>query len=47
MPPSLTCPRCAGGTTELLSGRELRVTRVRWDDGGAPSATREPIVQER
>ncbi|UXY25741.1 hydrogenase maturation nickel metallochaperone HypA/HybF [Streptomyces sp. HUAS TT20] len=47
MPPSLTCPRCAGGTTELLSGRELRVTSVRWDDGGAPAATREPIVEER
>ncbi|MFJ3308900.1 hydrogenase maturation nickel metallochaperone HypA [Streptomyces sp. NPDC086549] len=47
MPPSLTCPRCDGGTADLLSGRELRVTSVRWDDGTVPAPTREPFVEER
>lgn len=34
MPPALLCPRCGGGAGELLSGRELRITGVRWEDGG-------------
>jgi hydrogenase nickel incorporation protein HypA/HybF len=46
MPPGLTCPRCGGGATELLSGRELRITGVRWEDGGPSAAVREPIAEE-
>ncbi|MGW7383957.1 hydrogenase maturation nickel metallochaperone HypA/HybF [Streptomyces sp. NPDC054794] len=47
MPPSLSCPNCGGGTSDLLSGRELRITSVRWEDGGTHAPTREPIVEER
>jgi hydrogenase nickel incorporation protein HypA/HybF len=47
MPPLLHCPRCEGGTTELLSGRELRIAAVRWETGVPPAATREPIPEER
>ncbi|MEU3406585.1 hydrogenase maturation nickel metallochaperone HypA [Streptomyces sp. NPDC006670] len=37
MPPDLTCPRCAKATAvELLSGRELRILRVVWDDALEP-----------
>lgn len=32
MPPQLCCPRCDGATSELLSGRELRIVSVRWAD---------------
>ncbi|OEU89093.1 hydrogenase maturation nickel metallochaperone HypA [Streptomyces oceani] len=32
MPPQLCCPDCGGARAELLSGRELRVLRVRWSD---------------
>ena len=38
MPPVLLCPRCGRGADELLSGRELRITGVRWEDGEAPDA---------
>jgi hydrogenase nickel incorporation protein HypA/HybF len=39
MPPQLCCPQCEGGTAELLSGRELRITGVRWTGSGtAPDA---------
>ncbi|MFF4400980.1 hydrogenase maturation nickel metallochaperone HypA [Streptomyces sp. NPDC001480] len=47
MPPLLSCPRCDGGTTELLSGRELRIADVRWETGPTPGAAREPILEER
>ncbi|MET8831749.1 hydrogenase maturation nickel metallochaperone HypA [Streptomyces sp. NPDC004610] len=48
MPPRLSCPRCAGSSTDLLSGRELRITEVRWDDGPADAGRiREPSSEER
>ncbi|MFF3467281.1 hydrogenase maturation nickel metallochaperone HypA/HybF [Streptomyces sp. NPDC001984] len=47
MPPRLSCPRCDGGTTDLLAGRELRIAGVDWDDGTTSAATREPILEER
>lgn len=41
MPPDLSCPGCGNGTAvELLTGRELRILRVVWED--AP----EPIPEE-
>ncbi|MEU8591211.1 hydrogenase maturation nickel metallochaperone HypA [Streptomyces sp. NPDC048664] len=42
MPPLLSCPLCDGGNTELLSGRELRIVAVRWEDGHP-----EPSPEER
>ena len=30
MPPRLCCEQCGDSRTELLSGRELRITTVRW-----------------
>lgn len=30
MPPNLCCPQCDGAAAELVSGRELRITDVRW-----------------
>ncbi len=36
MPPDMICAACRGGATELLSGRELRITEVHWS---APPAT--------
>ncbi|MEV7283067.1 hydrogenase maturation nickel metallochaperone HypA [Streptomyces sp. NPDC093252] len=48
MPPRLTCPRCSGSGTDLLSGRELRITEVRWDEDPAPAGRiREPSIEER
>ncbi|MGW1162352.1 hydrogenase maturation nickel metallochaperone HypA/HybF [Streptomyces sp. NPDC002513] len=46
MPPLLSCPRCDAGTTDLLSGRELQIVGVRWEDGRTPGPTREPIPEE-
>jgi hydrogenase nickel incorporation protein HypA/HybF len=47
MPPRLTCPGCAGARTELLTGRELQIAGVRWEDGApAPTPAREPIPEE-
>ena len=47
MPPSLICPACGGVSVELLSGRELRIAGVRWEDGGpARTPAREPISEE-
>ncbi|MEU6328213.1 hydrogenase maturation nickel metallochaperone HypA [Streptomyces sp. NPDC047049] len=43
MPPRLSCPGCGGATTELLSGRELQIIRVCWNDAPAPA----PIAEER
>ncbi|MGW3954720.1 hydrogenase maturation nickel metallochaperone HypA/HybF [Streptomyces sp. NPDC004752] len=42
MPPRLSCPRCRGATADLLSGRELRIVAVRWEDGTTSASTREP-----
>ncbi|MEV6007228.1 hydrogenase maturation nickel metallochaperone HypA [Streptomyces sp. NPDC051976] len=48
MPPDLCCPACGTAATELLSGRELRIVSVEWDDGPAAAGPdREPIHQER
>lgn len=47
MPPLLSCPLCDGGTTDLLSGRELQIVAVRWEDGSASAPTPEPITEER
>lgn len=47
MPPRLTCPRCGGVTTDLLSGRELQIVSVHWEDGPTHAPTREPISEER
>ncbi|MDH6627740.1 hydrogenase nickel incorporation protein HypA/HybF [Streptomyces sp. LBL] len=47
MPPRLTCPECGGARTDLLTGRELQILDVHWEDGGPPHApTREPISEE-
>ncbi|MGA5562014.1 hydrogenase maturation nickel metallochaperone HypA [Streptomyces platensis] len=32
MPPRLSCPGCGGATAELLSGRELQIVSVCWND---------------
>ncbi|MER6124177.1 hydrogenase maturation nickel metallochaperone HypA [Streptomyces sp. NPDC001795] len=47
MPPQLSCPRCGGATADLLSGRELQIARVHWEDGRTHEPTREPIPEER
>lgn len=44
MPPRLSCPGCDGAATELLSGRELRITEVRWAERSRPAA---PLPEER
>ncbi|MFE1443375.1 hydrogenase maturation nickel metallochaperone HypA [Streptomyces sp. NPDC058739] len=47
MPPRLNCPGCDGSAVELLAGRELQITDVRWESGDpAPAAAREPIPEE-
>ncbi|QMU77795.1 hydrogenase maturation nickel metallochaperone HypA [Streptacidiphilus sp. PB12-B1b] len=49
MPPELCCPACGTAAAELLSGRELQIADVQWQDGPAPAPapSREPIHQER
>jgi hydrogenase nickel incorporation protein HypA/HybF len=47
MPPDLCCPVCGTATAELLSGRELQIVSVRWEDGPTRAPIREPIHQER
>jgi hydrogenase nickel incorporation protein HypA/HybF len=47
MPPDLCCPVCGTAAAELLSGRELQITSVRWQDGPDAAPSREPIHQER
>ncbi|MET7606933.1 hydrogenase maturation nickel metallochaperone HypA [Streptomyces avermitilis] len=47
MPPRLSCPECGGATTDLLSGRELQIVSVHWEDGRTHAQTREPISEER
>ncbi|GAA1899443.1 hydrogenase maturation nickel metallochaperone HypA [Streptantibioticus ferralitis] len=44
MPPQLRCPRCAVSTGQLLSGRELRITSVRW--AGEPEEPEPVRVRE-
>ncbi|WP_406423622.1 hydrogenase maturation nickel metallochaperone HypA [Streptomyces sp. NBC_00873] len=46
MPPRLCCPACGEPTAELLSGRELQIVSVHWQDGPEHEHTREPISQE-
>lgn len=46
MPPQLCCPRCGGATAELLSGRELHILSVRWDESPVDRRSREPISEE-
>ncbi|MEV7520313.1 hydrogenase maturation nickel metallochaperone HypA [Streptomyces sp. NPDC091371] len=52
MPPELCCPACGRATeVELLSGRELRILTVTWEDAldpDAPAAVsrRTPISEE-
>ncbi|MEU9378014.1 hydrogenase maturation nickel metallochaperone HypA [Streptomyces sp. NPDC048255] len=47
MPPELCCPGCGRATdVTLLSGRELQILSVRWEDGPAPAHPREPIPEE-
>lgn len=54
MPPELRCPGCGQATdVELLSGRELQIVSVNWEDGPNPgpcpdrARTRELIPEER
>ncbi|MEV6162432.1 hydrogenase maturation nickel metallochaperone HypA [Streptomyces sp. NPDC052052] len=46
MPPRLCCPRCGAATEELLSGRELQIADVHWNDGPPHEPTRDPISEE-
>ncbi|MFJ7265421.1 hydrogenase maturation nickel metallochaperone HypA [Streptomyces sp. NPDC099050] len=54
MPPELCCPTCGRATeVELLSGRELRILTVTWEDaqstaatGAAAATCRAPISEE-
>ncbi|WP_329376524.1 hydrogenase maturation nickel metallochaperone HypA [Streptomyces sp. NBC_01351] len=52
MPPELCCPACGRATeVELLSGRELRILTVTWEDAPDPDAQaavpcRAPISEE-
>ncbi|MGW7363471.1 hydrogenase maturation nickel metallochaperone HypA [Streptomyces sp. NPDC054841] len=46
MPPRLCCPACGRATAELVSGRELRITGVEWDDDPADARIRASITEE-
>ncbi|GGW49939.1 hydrogenase maturation nickel metallochaperone HypA [Streptomyces xantholiticus] len=51
MPPQLICPACGNAAADLVSGRELRISEVRWADVEAEADAahvriREPIPQE-
>ncbi|MFE1177082.1 hydrogenase maturation nickel metallochaperone HypA [Streptomyces sp. NPDC058773] len=41
MPPRLSCPGCGGATAELLSGRELQIVSVCWNDAPVHVPTHE------
>ncbi|MFG2819291.1 hydrogenase maturation nickel metallochaperone HypA [Kitasatospora sp. NPDC048365] len=41
MPPDLGCPRCGGGSVELLAGRELQILGVDWAERPAGAAARQ------
>ncbi|MGW7056622.1 hydrogenase maturation nickel metallochaperone HypA/HybF [Streptomyces sp. NPDC054887] len=47
MPPQLCCPVCGTATDALVSGRELQIVSVHWEDGPPHEHTREPILEER
>ncbi|WUH90931.1 hydrogenase maturation nickel metallochaperone HypA [Streptomyces sp. NBC_00433] len=47
MPPDLCCPLCGTAADELLSGRELQITGVRFADGTAGGPVLEPTGGER
>ncbi|MFG3506904.1 hydrogenase maturation nickel metallochaperone HypA [Streptomyces sp. NPDC047821] len=36
MPPDMLCPGCRAAATELVAGRELRITEVRWAEDTTP-----------
>jgi hydrogenase nickel incorporation protein HypA/HybF len=46
MPPRLCCPVCGRATAELVSGRELRITGVEWDDDPADARISASITEE-
>ncbi|TQL18435.1 hydrogenase maturation nickel metallochaperone HypA [Streptomyces sp. SLBN-134] len=47
MPPDMICAACRGGATELLSGRELRISEVHWSaPPTAPDPTPVPQPEE-
>ena len=53
MPPQLICPACGDAAADLISGRDLRISEVRWADAEAGTDTdtthatiREPILEE-
>ncbi|MFD9209283.1 hydrogenase maturation nickel metallochaperone HypA [Streptomyces sioyaensis] len=41
MPPQLSCPGCGGASAELLSGRELQIVSVCWNDAPVHVPTHE------
>ncbi|MEV6397036.1 hydrogenase maturation nickel metallochaperone HypA [Streptomyces sp. NPDC051907] len=47
MPPQLSCPVCGQAADELLSGRELQILSVRWEDAADRERTHEPVFEER
>ncbi|MFF4213054.1 hydrogenase maturation nickel metallochaperone HypA [Streptomyces sp. NPDC001796] len=47
MPPLLSCPRCDGAAIDLLSGRELQIVSVHWEDARTHAPTRETVPEER
>ncbi|MFF9867578.1 hydrogenase maturation nickel metallochaperone HypA [Streptomyces sp. NPDC013953] len=50
MPPDMLCPDCRAAATELVAGRDLRITEVRWAAEtaapGSPGATPATILEE-
>lgn len=50
MPPDLCCPVCGTAAAELVSGRELQIAGVRFDDAGTSGGQRrerQPTGEER
>ncbi|MFJ6752602.1 hydrogenase maturation nickel metallochaperone HypA [Streptomyces sp. NPDC091266] len=47
MPPQLSCPVCGAATDELLSGRELQIAAVCWNDAPVPASAHPLTHQER
>ncbi|WP_330328744.1 hydrogenase maturation nickel metallochaperone HypA [Streptomyces sp. NBC_00536] len=48
MPPELCCPACGRATdVELLTGRELRILSVEWEDCPGPGAAAPAAARER
>lgn len=46
MPPRLCCPVCGEATSELVAGRELRITGVEWEETAADTRIRDTIPEE-